>query len=292
MKTQVLRNEVGCYFPRGVPVDRVEVLFIFKLHPQMSCNASTCGYTLTLVSSNIRTEYKDVRIVLFNYSKVILPNYLEQYAIVTTNNYNTIITLRKPAGLQVTLGLITNSMAENTPIVETSNPLVLIKSDLSAPDRKVTLLNIASNIILLIPVFTALAMVAIYIRLGREYKPSKPIPEGFPPRTGEKPWQVALLYTGKPGKLGQEVIAATLADLHHRGILKIEEEPDGTLVITILNMHDEDLDEFERSLLGVIRNLSEDDKTLRLKPGLLNRLAPNRKKKREIRDAVLQMRDS
>jgi hypothetical protein len=119
-------------------------------------------------------------------------------------------------------------------------------------DATLALTGVLTAVAAAAPAYTAI----LYYRYGRERRPTQPVPEGFPPNTGEKPWMVAALYTGHPGKPGWRVLASTILWLEARGLVRRVQLPRGGVGLEVSGEPGEGLDPVEASVLRILHALS------------------------------------
>ncbi len=106
-------------------------------------------------------------------------------------------------------------------------------------------------IVVLIPV----AYLLVYILFGRDH--ARPIEnEVMTPPERRSPWVVNYIFKNQGIKIDyQDVITATLLDMHRKGIIEIT---NGGSEIRVVNENTGDLEDYEKQILGFIKDNSQD----------------------------------
>ena len=272
------RSETGCYNPHGIPPGDYHVRYVFRLYPPTTCDNTLCLLDLSLASPEGHLYYNKYMVWLRGVDAEkasLLP--LTLNAVLETEGNGILVSgheLYKDQGLRIVI--LSGTRYPATALARQGDPVALYESVLATEKKSMqaaSLLALAGGIwgILATPL-----LLLVYRVYGVERKPIGPIPSGFPPDTGEKPWQVNLLYNGDVGRFTEEVVAATILDLAARGILRVYNSPDGTIITLPSPDETSKLDEYERKLVDALRLLSPDGASLRLEDA--KRLARDKRK--------------
>ncbi len=256
-------GEAGCYKPGGIEPGEYRVRYVFRLKPVVKCDTSLCFFDLSLASPDMHLYYRSAAILLTGGIVEVetAPSTVEYHAepieagyIVKTGN------LPKETGLRLLILASRPYPLEPFSIESVKNAREELRTTYSLLVSSEQIVSLFSIIAGIVAVLAAPFSLIVYLKHGVERKPTSII-TGFPPETGEKPWQVNLLYNGEVGSFTKEVVAATLLDLASRGILGLKWS-DGETIIT-LPEDTHDLDDYEKKLVEALRQLSLDGKTVK-----------------------------
>ena len=251
------RNEAGCFFPGGLTPGTYTVAVEWTLYPPAACGGDGCYYRLSLADANAHLYYERAVVEVRGYLEARLKPGLERLAASVEEEDGVFRTVIAPLPPSKPLELLL--VAPPGVVPEASRvDSALGKLEWEARWDQVkasvaTLVLLAPRALIFIP---PIAVVVAYARYGRERPPARPVPSGIPPDTGEKPWQVAVLYHGQPGVFDDNALAATVLGLAARGMVRVEEEG-GRTVIRLPSEPPGDLDEAERAVLDFLRELSD-----------------------------------
>ncbi len=298
-----VRNEAGCYAPQGLDPGAYMAVYTFQLHPPLKCGPEACLLDLSLASAGRHIYYEEFRVAVAGAQMVYLhpasPGRVEAGRgswLVEGRGLPSNSVLRILALYPRDAGMPAGS------VEEVEDAFALARSLAEDAWYKVSLAKTMLVGAGIAAAAAPLVGVAVYLARGREGKPRYPVPQGVPPDTGEKPWQVNLLYHGQVGSLSTEAVVATILDLADSGVLKLRTSGDKTLIsVDEEALKARKLDVFEEAVVDLIKTLGGEDVDLReagervrqdpelkarIKSLALKLMVPGREAERLAREAV------
>lgn len=101
----------------------------------------------------------------------------------------------------------------------------------------------------------------IYVKRGMKKRFTVPRHLHYVPNPLRKPWEVDLVFCGNALTMGPNALYATLLDLNRRGFIEIEAGEDN-VVLKMLRWT-EDLDDYERSVMLMIKEFGVGEEVMR-----------------------------
>ncbi len=246
-------NEVGCFFPDGVPQGRHFLVAVYRVAPPLIHDPDNHRYVFHWTPAENHVPYRRFRITVRDSGAE------EVYTVPAAR------VMRSNDSWVIETGLYEDE-ALNIYIVYPEDPgaLPLCSSIEEKPgfysrvrDEAVKAEAWANAAAVITEVFRILLLalpaiiLLVYIAYGRELGYVAPRVTGTPP-TQRKPWLVNLVFHGDAMRIDEGAFYATLVDLHRRGAIEIRS--DGSIV---LRGDPGDLDVYESRVYRFLEYLSE-----------------------------------
>ncbi len=243
---EALRGEAGCYFPQGMGTGSYEVTYRFRLYMPAHCGGGACFVELTLADQHIR--YDSLHVSVQGVKDAAL---LAEDARASRSGSTWEASGWSPEDGVVKLYLLYPSPPPGAVVEKTGDAAADYSSAVAAePGVRDTLKALAPLLI----VAPAAAFAAVYLRWGVEREhPVVPEYTYYVPNKRLKPWQVNLLFGGRPGYATADAVAATVVDLTAKGVLRVS--TGGEPVFTLPSGEVPGLDNYERRVLSLLRVL-------------------------------------
>ncbi len=251
-------NEAGCYNPGGIPPGDYQVSYVFRLHPPATCSTDGCVVDLSLARGGRHLNYENVSVIIMGVEDARLHITSQLAGLNISRRESSWLvqgSLPKYTSLRLIL-LYSNGTQGLVEVGHVHSAMEDMKGRASgerlALAGGISVAGILTVMALSIPVFTLYS----YYRYGRERKSVGSIPYGFPPQTGEKPWEVAVLYGGRPGSVDWRVLSAILLSLEAKEAISRTMGPDGKLSLMIREPSGE-LDEAEKAVYNFLKSIAQ-----------------------------------
>ena len=259
------RDETGCYNPATIRPGLYSAFYAYRLHAPLSCDESSCVLDLELASPGKHIYYRSLTIWLPSSVKHVwlVPNTIK----ISIDHGDTGWVIRgcclyEEQGLRLIMLIPQGFVTSPGVVKQVDNAEKAAHDIVSGAGKGIVVAKYMGLVGIVFAVSAPVMILAVYFTRGREAEPRRPIPQGFPPDTGEKPWQVNLLYRGEVGVFTWEAVPATLLDLAARGIISIRRDENGV----VIELHDEDtgkeLDSYEKDVVSLLRLLSSNDRVV------------------------------
>ncbi|CAB3288527.1 conserved membrane protein of unknown function [Methanocaldococcus lauensis] len=252
-----IRNEVGFYNPNYYSVGIYKTKYKFYIYPPIETDNKVCHINLLLADEHL--PYKNVKINIIDENKSILNLFVypSTYNVYKTS-FGYTIEGSSPKDEPIEVEFLLKPYSVNGFL----NYIEGVKEKtISAYNRYLMIYNISLVIkyllIALILTFPLIAYI-IYQKYGKEKFYVVPEYLSYVPNKNRKPWVVNLIFNGEVGNFDKNGFYATLLDLHNRGYIKIMKD-DEDVKIKILNKNLNDLDEYERVVMGFLIKYAKDD---------------------------------
>ena len=254
-------NEAGCYNPFGLALGKYRVVYRYTIHPPLVCNGGSCLLDFSLASPGAHLYYRHVVVRLEGFRGKIAVFPLSLGPRVGEEDGAAVIEawgVEPEQGVRLVL-LSRLGAYPSTGIRIEGDPGKVFEETVGgeAFREKVfgELLPLLGGIWGVLAPFAILLAYRLY---GTEPLPggtgavaARP---GFPPSTGEKPWEVNVLYIGRGRPVGG-VVVATILHLLARGILGARER-DGRLEL-VLPGDTSGLDWFEKRVVELLGTVAD-----------------------------------
>ncbi len=298
-----VRSEAGCYAPQGLGPGAYVAVYTFQLHPPLRCGPDACLLDLSLAAAGRHVYYDEFSVAVSGAQMVYLHpaspgrveaghgSWLVEGKGLPSKSVLRILALY-PRGTGMPAGSVE----------EVEDAFALARSMVEDAWYRVSLAKTMLVGAGLAAAAAPLVGVGVYLARGREGKPRYPVPQGVPPDTGEKPWQVNLLYHGQVGSLSTDAVVATILDLADSGVVKLRESS-GRVLLSLDEeaLKGRKLDGFEAAVVELLRTLGGEEVDLkevgervkrdpelkaRIKSLALKLMVPGKEAERLAREAV------
>jgi uncharacterized membrane protein len=236
-------NEVGCYFPDGIPLGDYSVRYVFELTPPIRGEGVYAHLNIMLAREHIFYRSFEVSLVGFDLVKLYTHPPETQ---VTRVGGNVLIKGSSPSNMILEIEFITTtkslegriSYIENIPgiitAVDNANKIYY--------ESYYFLKNSFYASIIALVIFP-IALAVEYQYVGREKNYVVPKYLSYVPNKNRKPWEVNLLFAGDAFTIDENAFYATLMDFYRRGFIDLYEVGDD-LVIKIRDINTGELDNY------------------------------------------------
>ncbi|MCE4624724.1 MAG: DUF2207 domain-containing protein, partial [Desulfurococcales archaeon] len=253
-------DEAGCYNPHGIRPGVYHVTYEWRLVPPGWCDGSNCSVDLLLARGGKHLRYERVDLTVLGAHLAALSPLNRDLKVAGSGGVYRVTggPLYKSDPLEFFL-----VYGSGSGVVEVGRVDNATRFATSLAGRRAGELRLALALtggLTLMPLTLPLYTTYAYMKYGRERRPTGAIPTGLPPRTGEKPWEVAALYSGRPGVVGWNMIAAAIFELEMKGLVRRTVEPSGRVVLQLREADGEgarDLDVVEATVLSMLLALSD-----------------------------------
>ena len=240
-----MRGEAGCYFPKGIKEGGpYKASFTFKLYMPVRCGGGSCFAVLNLADNHIR--YDRIRVTVEGAERAAL---LAEDVKTSSGGGRWVMEGWSPEDTAVKLYLLYKSPPPGAVVEKTGDAAAEYGDALFWEPGLRGALKASAPILVLVP---AAVLLAAYLKWGVEREnPVVPEYTYYVPNEELKPWQVNVVFAGRPGTVTGDGVAATILDLARRGIVK--PWTTGDLLFELPENPPWGLDRFEKLVFALLK---------------------------------------
>jgi uncharacterized membrane protein len=255
----VQKNEVGCYFPDGIPRGDYTVEYKFLIHPPTECHSGLCHVNLMLADQHIPYDIVNIKILDPENSIKTFYVHVPDYS-VSRQQWGYLVTGRSWKNGLIEIEYVYQDNLYNLPGYKKTVSFDVLSKTESENNwylRKYNAMKYSSQFILGVNLAFPAIAVLIYLWKGREKSYTVPEYLSYVPNKERKPWTVNLIFHGDSFTIDNNALFATILDLERRGLLELEGEKDNVIIKIKREPKDEELDRYEELVYNFVKEWSE-----------------------------------